>query len=145
MTQERLHHSEYPHIAFQKSGASGTAEPGRAWHYGTVQEPVGLPNCTVQQALRVQWRVFGVFVCFDLYFVNYRSWQAEILQEGAEGCIQVDLQKKIRQDKNKAEVTYLIVSQALSRHYLRPRRRYLFWVKGHSGASRQLLKTLVYL
>ena len=37
--------------------------------------------CTVQQALRVQWRVFGVFVCFDLYFVNYRSWQAESLQE----------------------------------------------------------------
>ena len=54
--------------------------------------------CTVQQALRVQWRVFGVFVYFDLYFVNYRSWQAEILQERAEGCIQVDLQKKIRQD-----------------------------------------------
>ena len=53
---------------------------------------------TVQQALRVQWRVFGVFVCFDLYFVNYRTWQAEILQERAEGCIQVDLQKKIRQD-----------------------------------------------
>ena len=53
---------------------------------------------TVQQALRVQWRVFGVFVCFDLYFVNYRSWQAEILQERVEGCIQVDLQKKIRQD-----------------------------------------------
>ena len=49
----------------------------------------------MQQALRVQWRVFGVFVCFDLYFVNYRSWQAEILQERAEGCIQVDLQKKI--------------------------------------------------
>ena len=45
----------------------------------------------------------------------------------------------------KAEVTYLIVSQALPRHYLRPRRKYLFWVKGHSGASRQLLKTLVYL
>ena len=45
--------------------------------------------------MRVQWRVFGVFVCFDL---NYRSWQAEILQERAEGCIQVDLQKKIRQD-----------------------------------------------
>ena len=40
----------------------------------------------------------GVFVCFDLYFVNYRSWQAEILQERAEGCIQVDLQKKICQD-----------------------------------------------
>ena len=56
------------------------------------------PLYTVQQALRVQWRVFGVFVCFDLYFVNYRSWQAEILQECAEGCIQVDLQKKIRQD-----------------------------------------------
>ena len=54
----------------------------------------------MQQALRVKWRVFGVFVCFDLYFVNYRSWQAEILQERAEGCIQVDLQKKIRQDKN---------------------------------------------
>ena len=53
---------------------------------------------TVQQALRVQWGVFGVFVYFDLYFVNYRSWQAEILQERAEGCIQVDLQKKIRQD-----------------------------------------------
>ena len=53
--------------------------------------------CTVQQALRVKWRVFGVFVCFDLYFVNYRSWQAEILQECAEGCIQGDLQKKIRQ------------------------------------------------
>ena len=52
---------------------------------------------TVQQALRVQWRVFGVFVCFGLYFVNYRSWQAEFLQERAEGCIQVDLQKKIRQ------------------------------------------------
>ena len=52
---------------------------------------------TVQQALRVKWRVFGVFVCFDLYFVNYRSWQAEILQECAEGCIQGDLQKKIRQ------------------------------------------------
>ena len=52
----------------------------------------------MQQAL---WRVFGVFVCFDLYFVNYRSWQAEILQERAEGCIQVDLQKKIRQDKKK--------------------------------------------
>ena len=49
---------------------------------------------------RVQWRVFGVFVCFGLYFVNYRSWQAEILQEYAEGCIQVDLRKKIRQDKN---------------------------------------------
>ena len=45
---------------------------------------------------------FGVFVCFDLYFVNYRSWQAEILQERAQGCIQVDLQKKIRQDKNNA-------------------------------------------
>ena len=55
-------------------------------------------TCTVQQALRVQWGVFGVFVYFDLYFVNYRSWQAEILQERAEGCIQVDLQKKIRQD-----------------------------------------------
>ena len=41
---------------------------------------------------------FWCFVCFDLYFVNYRSWQAEILQERAEGCIQVDLQKKIRQD-----------------------------------------------
>ena len=52
----------------------------------------------MQQALRVQWGVFGVFVYFDLYFVNYRSWQAEILQECAEGCIQVDLQKKIRQD-----------------------------------------------
>ena len=57
---------------------------------------------TVQQALRVQWGVFGVFLCFDLYFVNYRSWQAEILQERAEGCIQVDLQKKIRQDYNNA-------------------------------------------
>ena len=55
------------------------------------------PLNTVQQALRVKWRVFGVFVCFDLYFVNYRSWQAEILQECAEGCIQGDLQKKIRQ------------------------------------------------
>ena len=52
----------------------------------------------MQQALRVKWRVFGVFVCFGLYFVNYRSWQAEILQERAEGFIQVDLQKKIRQD-----------------------------------------------
>ena len=31
--------------------------------------------------------------CFGLYFVNYRSWQAEILQKCAEGCIQVDLQK----------------------------------------------------
>ena len=59
-------------------------------------------NDTVKQALRVQWGVFGVFVCFDLYFVNYRSWQAEILQERAEGCIQVDLQKKIRQDYNNA-------------------------------------------
>ena len=53
---------------------------------------------TVQQALRVKWHIFGVFVCFGLYFVNYKSWQAEILQERAEGCIQVDLQKKIRQD-----------------------------------------------
>ena len=44
---------------------------------------------TVQQALRVKWCVFGVFVCFGLYFVNCRSWQAEILQERAEGCIQV--------------------------------------------------------
>ena len=52
----------------------------------------------MQQALRVKWRVFGVFVCFGLYFVNYRSWQADILQERAEGCIQVDLQKKIRHD-----------------------------------------------
>ena len=34
--------------------------------------------------------------------MNYRSWQAEILQERAEGCIQVDVQKKIRQDKNNA-------------------------------------------
>ena len=59
---------------------------------------VCLLTITVQQALRVQWRVFGVFVCFDSYFVNYRSWEAEILQERAEGCIQVDLQKKIRQD-----------------------------------------------
>ena len=58
---------------------------------------LSLSVCTVQQALRVKWRVFGVFVCFDLYFVNYRSWQAEILQECAEGCIQGDLQKKIRQ------------------------------------------------
>ena len=32
-------------------------------------------------------------MCFGLYFVNYRSWQAEILQERAEG---VDLQKKIK-------------------------------------------------
>ena len=56
-----------------------------------------LKGRTMQQALRVKWRVFGVFVCFDLYFVNYRSWQAEILQECAEGCIQGDLQKKIRQ------------------------------------------------
>ena len=36
----------------------------------------------------------GCFCVFDLHFVNYRSWQAEILQERAEGCIQVDLQKK---------------------------------------------------
>ena len=27
-----------------------------------------------------------VFVCFGLYFVNYRSWQAEIFEEHAEGC-----------------------------------------------------------
>ena len=47
---------------------------------------------TVQQALRVKCLCFGVFVCSGLYFVNYRSWQAEILQERAEGCIQVDLQ-----------------------------------------------------
>ena len=67
------------------------------WYYTASQ-----CGTTVQQALRVQWRVFGVFVCFDLYFVNYRSWQAEILQERAEGCIQVDLQKKIRQDYNNA-------------------------------------------
>ena len=52
------------------------------------------PRMTVKQALRVKWGVFGVFVCFGLYFVNYRSWQAEILQERAEGCIQVDLQRK---------------------------------------------------
>ena len=65
-----------------------------------VEERSAFFFTTVQQALRVQWRVFGVFVCFDLYFVNYRSWKAEILQERAEGCIQVDLKKKIRQDKN---------------------------------------------
>ena len=59
--------------------------------------PCSLTDYTVQQALGVKWRVFGVFVCFGLYFVNYKSWQAEILQERAEGCIQVDLQKKIRQ------------------------------------------------
>ena len=53
---------------------------------------------TVQQALRVKCLCFGVLVCFGVYFVNYRSWQAENLQECAEGCIQVDLQKKIRQD-----------------------------------------------
>ena len=41
-------------------------------------------------------------MCFGLYFVNYRSWQAETLQECAEGCIQVDLQKEIRQDKYNA-------------------------------------------
>ena len=52
----------------------------------------------MQQALRVKCRVFGVFVSFGLYFVNYRSRQAEILQEHAEGCVQVDLQKKTRQD-----------------------------------------------
>ena len=34
-------------------------------------------------------------MCFGLYFANYRSWQAEIFQERAEGCI---LQKKIYQD-----------------------------------------------
>ena len=62
-----------------------------------VEEVEAVRTGTVQQALRVKWRVFGVFVCFDLYFVNYRSWQAEILQECAEGCIQGDLQKKIRQ------------------------------------------------
>ena len=39
-----------------------------------------------------------VLVFLGLYFVNYRSWQAEIFQVHAEGCIQVDLQKKIRQD-----------------------------------------------
>ena len=70
-------------------------------HYNAELEnetkQAGHPEYTVQQALRVKWRVFGVFVCFDLYFVNYRSWQAEILQECAEGCIQGDLQKKIRQ------------------------------------------------
>ena len=65
--------------------------------YYVVHTQTDLPTFTVQQALRVKWRVFGVFVCFNLYFVNYRSWQAEILQERAEGCIQVDLQKKIRQ------------------------------------------------
>ena len=69
---------------------------GRALHQGYLHQ------ATVQQALRVKWHVFGVFVCFGLYFVNYRSWQAEILQERAEGCIQVDLQKEIRQDKNNA-------------------------------------------
>ena len=41
----------------------------------------------MQQALRVKCFFFG------LYFVNYRLGQAEILQEHAEGCIQVDLQK----------------------------------------------------
>ena len=40
--------------------------------------------CTVQQALRVKC---CVFVCFDLYF---RSWQAEIWQKRAQGCIQVE-------------------------------------------------------
>ena len=44
--------------------------------------------------------VFLVFLCVlaCIFFLNYRSWQAEILQEHAEGCIKVDLQKKIRQD-----------------------------------------------
>ena len=56
----------------------------------------------MQHALRVKCLCFGSFACFGLYFVNYRSWQAEILQERAEGYIQVDLQKKIRQDQHNA-------------------------------------------
>ena len=63
---------------------------GEIFHSPSARE---ISRHTVQQALRVQWGVFGVFVCFGLYFVNYRSWQAEFLQERAEGCIQ----KKIRQ------------------------------------------------
>ena len=62
-----------------------------------IPPEIPLLPTTVQQALRVKWHVFGVFVCFGLYFVNYRSWQAEILQERAEGCIQVDFQNKICQ------------------------------------------------
>ena len=38
----------------------------------------------MQQALRVICLCFGVFVCFG---ANYRSWQTEILQERAEGCM----------------------------------------------------------
>ena len=55
---------------------------------------MGYKYIQCNKALRVKWHVFGVFVCFGLYFVNYRSWQAEVLQERAEGCIQVDLQRK---------------------------------------------------
>ena len=40
----------------------------------------------------------GLGLGLGMYFVNYRSWQAEILQEHAEGCIQVDLQKKIHHE-----------------------------------------------
>ena len=43
--------------------------------------------------LESEMPVFLMFLCVLTY---YRSWQAEILQERAEGCIQVDLQKKIR-------------------------------------------------
>ena len=39
------------------------------------------------------------FVCFGLYFVSYKSWQAEILQECAKGCIQVDPQSKCKVER----------------------------------------------
>ena len=69
-------------------------EPTTLEYHQKITPHIMFVIATVQQALRVKWCVFGVFVCF---VVNYRSWQAEILQERAEGCIQVDLQKKIRQ------------------------------------------------
>ena len=63
--------------------------------------------------------VFGVFVCFGLYFVNYRSWQAEILQERAEGCIQVDLQKKIHQTcSGFVGVVYSKLFKIFFRHFI---------------------------
>ena len=50
-----------------------------------IASPISVPFSLLLEALRVKCRCFGYFC------VNYRLWQAEILQDHAERCIQVNL------------------------------------------------------
>ena len=72
--------------------------------------------------------VFLVFLCVlaCILLITGPGMQAEILQERAEGCIQVDLQKITPSRLRPYQINYLFIVPSLSNFWSKAKKNYLF-------------------